>query len=242
MFDRFFNPSRRQKLSYQTLLVGSFALLASTVLGIGDRLTRADITQRRAEDLQSSLAQVVPTTLHDNDLLNESVVVQDENGEAVRVYRALRQNQTTAVAFEVSGPGYGGSTIVLVMGVDPAGNILGVRVIKHAETPGLGDKLELAKSDWILSFNGRSLSNPAPQGWAVKKDGGVFDQFTGATITPRSVVGSVKHGLEFFAAHRAALLNERSPEDPPLSGSPAPQTAPRDTSKRNATVHQEQSS
>jgi electron transport complex protein RnfG len=96
------------------------------------------------------------------------------------------------------------------MGVAPDGKLLGVRVVSHAETPGLGDKLELAKSDWILSFTGRSLDDPPPKGWAVKKDGGEFDQWTGATITPSAVVKAVKRGLEFFAAHRGELLAARS--------------------------------
>ncbi len=98
--------------------------------------------------------------------------------------------------------------MVMIMGVDRIGTLLGVRVISHAETPGLGDKIEASKSDWILKFNGRSLNDPPPTGWAVKKDGGIFDQFTGATITPRALVGAVKNGLEFFAAHRLALLDE----------------------------------
>jgi electron transport complex protein RnfG len=86
--------------------------------------------------------------------------------------------------------------------------LLGARVLKHAETPGLGDKIELAKSPWILSFNGLSLATLAPAKWAVKKDGGVFDQMAGATITPRAVVKAVKDGLDFFAAQRAQILEE----------------------------------
>jgi electron transport complex protein RnfG len=193
----------RSKFSYSTLLLGGFALLASAFIAIGDRVTGAAITERLAEDLQMSLAQVVPPALHDNDLLQDTITV-----ETIQVYRARRDNKVQAVAYELSGAGYGGSTIVLVMAVDAQGEVLGVRVVSHAETPGLGDKLELSKSDWILSFNGRSLGDPPEEDWAVKKDGGVFDQFTGATITPRTVVSVVKQGLEFFAAHRAELLDE----------------------------------
>jgi len=93
-----------------------------------------------------------------------------------------------------------------MMSVDMEGRLLGARVIKHAETPGLGDKIEIAKAKWILDFNGKSLSDPPPEKWGVKKDGGVFDQFAGATITPRAVVKAVKSGLEFFAAHREEIL------------------------------------
>jgi electron transport complex protein RnfG len=195
----------RSKSSYSTLLLGGFALLASAFIAIGDQVTRAAISERMAEDLQLSLSQVVPPALHDNDLLQDTVTIGTPE---VQVYRARRNGKVHGVAYELSGSGYGGSTIVLVMGIDPNGKVLGVRVVSHAETPGLGDKLELSKSDWILSFNGRSLGDPPEENWAVKKDGGEFDQFTGATITPRTVVGVVKEGLEFFAAHRAELLDE----------------------------------
>ena len=97
----------------------------------------------------------------------------------------------------------------MIMGVDRDGNILGVRVLSHKETPGLGDKIEAAKSDWILNFTGRSLDNLTSAQWAVKKDGGVFDQFAGATITPRAVVGAVRDGLELFAARRTEMIEER---------------------------------
>ena len=101
--------------------------------------------------------------------------------------------------------GYSGA-IKSLIGIDKSGNILGVRVIAHAETPGLGDKIELAKSDWILKFNHHSLSDLTAQQWKVKKDGGTFDQFSGATITPRAVVGSVYQGLAFFKQHQTQLL------------------------------------
>ena len=97
------------------------------------------------------------------------------------------------------------------------GEILGTRVLAHAETPGLGDKIEATRDDWILAFNGRSLDDPAPERWAVNKDGGSFDQFTGATITPRAVVKAVKEGLEFFQSNRDALLAsaviQQTPDD-----------------------------
>jgi len=214
-------PGYKQTLGYHTLLLGGFALLASAVIAVGDRLTRADIAERRAEDRQELLREVIPPSLHDNNLLEDTVTLSTADGEPKVVYRARQDGAVRAVAFEVSGAGYGGSTIVAIMGVAADGSVLGARVVSHAETPGLGDKLELAKSDWILSFDGRSLGDPPPEKWAVKKDGGIFDQFTGATITPRTVVGSVKEGLEFFAEHRAELLDQA---DTALS-TPAPTLA-----------------
>ena len=111
------------------------------------------------------------------------------------------------MAYEVFGYGYGGE-IAVILGVEASGQLLGVRVLSHAETPGLGDKIEEKKSNWILAFTGLSLANPPPAHWAVKKDGGKFDQFSGATISPRAVVRAVKTGLKFFEANKAKLLEE----------------------------------
>lgn len=204
---RFLKPEYQQKLGYHVALLGVVALLTSAAIGVADHLTRSDIAQRQLEDLQVTLQQVVPANYYDNELVRDTVTVADD-GRPVVVYRARRGGQVQAVCYQVSAPGYGNTAMVIIMGVDRAGALLGVRVVSHNETPGLGDKIELSKSDWILSFTGRSLNNPQPDKWAVKKDGGVFDQFTGATITPRAVVKAVKQGLGFFAAHRALLLDE----------------------------------
>ena len=110
----------------------------------------------------------------------------------------------TGVAYEIFGSGYAGE-IRLMMGVDASGKVLGVRVLAHKETPGLGDKIEVKKGDWIERFSGLSLGNPPVERWKVKKDGGQFDQFAGATITPRGVVAAIRRGLEFFSANRDRL-------------------------------------
>ncbi|HHW75882.1 MAG TPA: electron transport complex subunit RsxG [Xanthomonadaceae bacterium] len=213
MIERLLKPETRQTLGYHPLLLGGVALLVSLTIGVADRLTRADIAQRQLEDLQATLQQVVPASYYDNALVRDTVTVG--NGDrSVRVYRARRGGQVRAVCYQVTAPGYGNTAMVLIIGVDRDGVLLGARVISHAETPGLGDKIELRKSDWILGFNGRSLGDPPPAGWAVKKDGGIFDQFTGATITPRAVVKAVRGGLDFFAAHRAVLLDEPSTLSP----------------------------
>ncbi len=200
-------PEFRQTFSYPIALLGGVALMASAAISVADWLTRADIAQRQLEDLQATLQQVVPVAYYDNDLVRDAVTVNDGQRPVI-VYRARRNGQVQAVCYQVSAPGYGNSAMVMIMSVDRNGALLGVRVISHAETPGLGDKIELSRSDWILRFNGRSLDDPPPSGWAVKKDGGIFDQFTGATITPRALVKAVKSGLEFFAAHRMLLLDE----------------------------------
>ena len=105
----------------------------------------------------------------------------------------------------VTATGYAGD-IEMLMSIRDDGRIAGVRVLIHKETPGLGDKIEISRSSWITGFNGTSLDNPGPGGWAVKKDGGAFDQFTGATITPRAVIGAIKGALEFFDTHKSTFL------------------------------------
>jgi len=201
----------RPQLSFQTGVLAGFALLASFLLGVTNCSTQGAIQQRLAEDLKNSLAEVVPDDLHDNDLLQDTVVLPSAEfnigGEQTTVYLARKAGAITAVCFKFTAPdGYSGA-INMVMGVDRDGNILGVRVVNHAETPGLGDKIEANKSDWIFKFAGHSLDNTSPQQWAVKKDGGLFDQFAGATITPRKSVQAIHRGLQFFQAHQAELLN-----------------------------------
>ncbi len=186
--------------------LGAFACSAAVVLVSVDWLTADAIRQRAREDLEASLTQVLPSQLYDNDLLADTVTVPgDDGGPTVTVYRARASGRITGVGFQVSGTGYGGP-IRLVLGIDPGGRLLGVRVIAHSETPGLGDGIDAAKGDWIAGFTGRALGDPPLEGWAVRKDGGTFDQLSGATITPRAVIAAVRDGLRFFAAHRSAML------------------------------------
>jgi electron transport complex protein RnfG len=199
----------RGKLSYQGILLGGVALLTSAALAYAARITEADIKAAEAADLKQSLTQVLPGE-YENDLLKDTVTLPGKEGD-VLVYRGRRAGKVEAVVYRVIGHGYAGN-IVCVMGVSREGKILGVRIINHKETPGLGDKIEPAKGDWIHSFEGKWLGEPVAEKWAVKKDGGVFDQFAGATITPRGVVNAVKGGLGFFEQNRAALLEGEAAE------------------------------
>jgi electron transport complex protein RnfG len=152
---------------------------------------------------------VIPAGIHDNNPAADVLQLQI-NGTPLMVYRARKANHVTGVAFEASRKGYSGD-IRLLIGIDEAGKLLGVRVLQHTETPGLGDKIEVTRSDWITHFTGKSLGDPSDDKWAVKKDGGPFDQFSGATITPRAVVNTIRDGLRLFASQRDTLLKEVSP-------------------------------
>ncbi|WP_319379548.1 electron transport complex subunit RsxG [Thiomicrorhabdus sp.] len=183
-----------------SLFVGISVLL---LLGVR-HLTEPPIKEAQKQTMLATFNQVLPPSLYDNDPLKDQLTIRNQHdlqllgsSEPVIVYRARFQGHASGVIFTCIAPnGYSGK-IKLLMGVLPDGRISGVRVLQHAETPGLGDKIELSKHTWILSFNGRSLRDDNLPRWAVKKDGGDFDQFTGATITPRAVVQAVKQGLMF---------------------------------------------
>ncbi|NJD24158.1 MAG: electron transport complex subunit RsxG [Betaproteobacteria bacterium] len=198
----------REKIGYQPLLLGVFALLASGALAWASSATGDAIAAAEAKDLRDSLSEVLPQGMADNDFLKDTVDL-DRGGKTVTIYRARQGGTVMAALFKVAERGYAGDIQVL-MAVDADGRTLGVRVLKHSETPGLGDKIEVRKDNWVLGFDGKSLADPGPEKWAVKKDSGVFDQFAGATITPRAVVKAVKGGLEFYAAHRAEILGGKS--------------------------------
>ena len=196
--------SIREKIAYQPILLGVFALLASGALAWASSATGDAIAAAEAKDLRDSLSEVLPAGLADNDFLKDTVDLK--NGEkTVTIYRARKEGVVKAALFKVAERGYAGDIQVL-MAVDSDGRTLGVRVLKHSETPGLGDKIEVKKDTWVKSFDGKSLGDPAPEKWAVKKDGGIFDQFAGATITPRAVVKAVKGGMDFFTAHKAEII------------------------------------
>lgn len=201
----------RPKLEFQTGVLAGFALIASVLLGVTNCSTESTIQQRLDEDLVKSLEEVVPANLHDNDMLKDTVTIPSSEfnigADKTTVYIAKKSGSVTAISYKFTAPdGYSGA-INMIMGIDRDGNILGVRVLSHKETPGLGDKIEVTKSNWILNFVGRSLDNLTPAQWAVKKDGGEFDQFSGATITPRKSVQAIYRGLQLFKKHKDQLTN-----------------------------------
>jgi len=202
-------PEISRSMLKNATVLGLFAIVtvgAVTLLqqGTAERIQAAE----RAAQVRA-LGEILPTGSYDNHLLDDSVLVQDRllgNRSPLPAYIAIKDGRPSAVILQAIAPdGYSGA-IHLLVGIHADGRVAGVRVIGHRETPGLGDKIELAKSPWIRSFEGKSLTNPAADGWAVKKDRGEFDQFAGATITPRAVVGAVHRALQYFDAHKAELL------------------------------------
>lgn len=188
-------------------ILSGFCLATALILSGTDLLTRTPIAERMAEDLEASLRQVLPGLSGTPPQID----IGDELEGTVTVFRTYDEDGVTRAAFELTGYGYSGAIRVLIA-VGRSGEVQGVRVLSHSETPGLGDKIEIAKDPWVDGFRGRSLSNPAPEGWKVQKDGGVFDQFSGATMTPRAVVATVYRGLSFADRHHDRIFSEEGAE------------------------------
>jgi electron transport complex protein RnfG len=191
------------------LTLGLFALAGVSLVGASFEATRERIAGNERASLLRSLHALVPAEEHDNDMAADMTQVSDPalgpEGPQ-RAYRARRAGAPVALVLTAVAPdGYSGD-IGLLVGIRYDGTVAGVRVTYHRETPGLGDRMEERRSPWIHGFAGRSLQGPPPERWAVKRDGGVFDQFTGATITPRAVVRAVRRALEYYAAHRDQLF------------------------------------
>ncbi len=191
-----------------------FAASGAAIVGLTFTQTVDDIRYNEKLTLLKKLNTIIPADRYDNDLLLDTLTIQPHsllNTKAETLaYRARNKGQNVAVVFSSVAPsGYNGP-IQLLIGMYANGQIAGVRVVKHRETPGLGDAVSITYSDWILGFNNRSISNPESRKWKVKRDGGVFDQFTGATITPRAVVNAVHDALLYFEKNQVKLFNQKS--------------------------------
>ena len=193
-----------------TIILSVFAVIGTTLVSYTFDNTRERIAANERATLLRKLHRLVPPERHDNTLLDDAIEVHDEKllGTAgpVMVYRARKDGKAVALVIAPVAPnGYSGS-IKLLVGINIDGTLSGVRAVAHRETPGLGDAIDEQRSDWILGFTGRSLGQPPLDRWKVRKDGGDFDQFTGATITPRAVVQAVRNALLYYRLHRETLL------------------------------------
>lgn len=204
----------RVQIVLTAAVMAVFAILGVGIVSFMHDRAAPVIAEQERSALGQRLAAVLPPGYDNDPVLDTRLLAADPllggKGPAT-LYVARKAGQVHGLAFAVVAPkGYSGG-IQLLVGVDRSGQVSGVRVTSHKETPGLGDPIEVEKSGWINGFQGRSLADPGEKGWAVRKDGGVFDQFTGATITPRAVVRAVRDTLIYFEAHRAELLEEDRP-------------------------------
>lgn len=194
--------------------LGLFAIITAGVVAGTRMLTAERIADNRQASEYRLLGEVLPEALHDvpvEVLLDNAVTLPASEAlgqhQSFRGWRVSRGEAAALILPVVATGGYNGD-IHLLVGIDQRERIGGVRVTQHQETPGLGDKIERRKSDWITDFDGRSLGDPPPEDWAVSKDGGEFEAFTGATITPRAVVRAVRRSLEYVEAEGETLFRD----------------------------------
>lgn len=208
------SPRRTGGAWRSALALGLVAVIGTGLLAGVNQLTQKRIQEQERRAVLQQLGQLIPLGRYDNALHDDQYTFTDSSwfarGQSITVYRARMQGKPVAAVLKLAATdGYNGS-IQLLIGINADGSLSGVRVTSHKETPGLGDAIEIQKSDWILGFSGRSLQNPGLPRWAVKRDGGEFDQFTGATITPRAIVKAVRMALEYFSANREVLFEHQA--------------------------------
>jgi len=232
-------------MGLSALLLGLFALVGTGIVALIFAGTEDRIAEAERNFMLRSLHSVIPQELHDNDIFTDMITVTHPQllgtDDDVPVFRARKAGVPVALAITPVAPeGYVGP-IKLIVAISIDGTVLGVRVLSHRETPGLGDGIEEKRTDWVYGFNGHSLKDPESKGWRVRRDGGTFDQFTGATITPRTIVTAVHNALKFYELKKDMLFQQASISTTASlatesSAAMPSTTAPMDTTPKNQRV------
>ena len=196
--------------------VRRYAALILVLLGVVVTVTivaslaRVRIAANQRAWFVAHLDALIPASMHDNDLYADSIFVTAPDllgsDAPTPIYRARRGNEAVGAILTVIAPdGYGGP-IELLVAVDYQGTVLGVDILHHTETQGIGDGFAPHRSNWLHDLMGRGLKNPKPKQWTIRKDGGEFDQFTGASVTPRAILKAVRRALEYYDTHRESIF------------------------------------
>ena len=203
-------------MNYRPILLsaaflGLFAVVGTAFVAMTESGTRETIIENEKQVLLRNLQALLPPDRFDNDIVSDTKIIAPSTllgtEESTLAYRARLAGEPVAVILSsIAANGYNGK-IHLLVGINSDASIAAVRVVKHAETPGLGDGIEIRKSSWITQFDAQSLTSPAASEWNVKQDGGKFDALTGATITPRAIVKAVKHSLQYFEKNSDMLFS-----------------------------------
>ncbi|EAQ67287.1 electron transport complex protein RnfG [Marinomonas sp. MED121] len=190
--------------------LGIFAIVTAGLIAVTQQVTKERIQDNVLHAQQAAFSEILPDQYYDNDLYKSQVTLEPDlllgTKEASFAYIGRIEGEFSGIIFESIAPGGYNGSMSLLVAINRDGVVTGSRVIRHQETPGLGDKIDMKKSDWMRSFENKSFDNLEPKRWKVKRDNGDFDQFTGATITPRAIVKSVKNTLEYFHQHKAELI------------------------------------
>lgn len=188
------------------VVLATLAAICTVLVALTHRYTAPLIHANDQAFLERSLKPVLGGIEYENELTRSILtlaVPHDLPGsEAAVIYRIYADGVPAAALFVVSARDGFSGPIKLLIGVKIDGTVTAVRILQHKETPGLGDKIESSKSDWLQQFVSVSLTSPIEASWKVKRDGGEFDQLTGASVTPRAVITAVKETLIYFAANR----------------------------------------
>lgn len=195
------------------------AAICTALVALTYQSTEKRIEANEKAWLERSLQPALSGLFYDTGVTESRIIVPPPHelpgSDAAIIYRVYAQGEPVAALFVVSArDGYAGPIRILV-GVETTGVVSGVNVLEHRETPGLGDRVESGKSDWANQFDGRSLADPDPMGWRIKRDGGQFDQLTGASVTPRAIIKAIKETLIYFDTHREEIFS-----DPPTESAP----------------------
>ena len=193
-----------------SITLAVIAAVCTALVAVTWRLTHERIAANEQAWLEQSLQPALSGLFFDSGVSESRVTIPSPHGlpgsEDAVIYRIYSGDTPVAALFVVSArDGYAGA-IRLLVGIDINGVVTGVHVLAHRETPGLGDRIESTKSDWVTQFGGRSLSDPQASGWKIKRDGGEFDQLTGASVTPRAIVKAIKETLSYFDANRDGVF------------------------------------
>lgn len=191
--------------------LAAIAAVCTLLVAATWQLTNERIEENKKAWLEQSLQPALAGLFFDGDITESMITIPSPHdlpgNKNALIYRIYAEELPVAALFVVTArDGYAGP-IRLLVGIAMDGTVTGVRVIEHIETPGLGDRIELTKSDWVLQFDGHSLQNPEPNDWAIKVDGGEFDQLTGASVTPRAIVRAVKATMQYFSANTASIFS-----------------------------------
>lgn len=206
------NPATINALRTAATLI-AFTALGTGLLAYTFSITKDNIARNEAEAKRMLIQQALPKQLYDNDVVHDVVQLPPTPELGITLssiaYRARLRGEPAALVLEATAPdGYSGK-IRLLIAIQANGELAGVRVVAHKETPGLGDYIDIAKSPWIKQFDHASLGlNDAA--WRVKKDGGRFDYISGATITPRAVVKAVHNALRYYEQHGSVIFAQPS--------------------------------
>jgi len=199
-----------KNVGLSALVLAVFALIGTSLVAYTELATRDKILEAEKQAMLNNLNAVFDPSRYNNVLFNDVIQVTSKqylgSAKPVSVFRARMNDQPVGLVLSPQAPdGYGGE-IKMLVGVDINGIVTGVRILSHHETPGLGDAIEARRSPWVHEFDGKSLQNPGVEKWHVKRDSGYFDQFTGATITPRAVVKAVKNTLLYVRQNQTLLF------------------------------------